>query len=401
MRSTPPLSEKPVYAQERNNLPISEKPVLPSEVNDLMVINGHLREMPSRIDPSGERGLTLIYEAMQMDVVGQMNRVCHHIGLRGCPPEDSAPSAYVTAVQKRSSDDLRDAVLNFGELVRLLAANGTHPSPCVLNMLLAATPQQVFPQCPLLAPRASGASAYLAVSAMADGCAVGATEPQRSTLDDPFCEVGAGGYSTCLPRLWLIGASKSATSSLALHLSGHPRIQIRCGKHSGHVNDHELRDVEPIWEALNKRVQIVECDGSREVHVYDTVGDASVRLRLEQGMSSPMRHGSDLSLEYTPNYLYHPTVPGRVRAAFEQLGRPELLQRMRFIAILREPVARTLSSYWSKGGTGAEDAMRTLDEQMEAFRRQEATSYHPPLTTYLLPPTTYHLPLATGVCCQQ
>lgn len=185
--------------------------------------------------------------------------------------------------------------------------------------------------------------------------------------DSLFCEQRSG-RRKCYPRLLLVGASKSATSSLAIHLSANPHIQMRC--RARHHNDHV--PAEPQWVNLSDTVQYSDCVGTNEAHVYDTEGDDTAKLvRLEEEMSVQMSHGATTSLEYTPNYLYHPATSERLHDTFHQLN-PQFPARLRFVIMLREPVARTVSSYWFKGGTSVADAMLTFDRQMLDYQQHEA-----------------------------
>ena len=111
------------------------------------------------------------------------------------------------------------------------------------------------------------------------------------------------------------------------------------------------------------------------MQLYNHEGNAAERLRREREMSVPMRGGADTSLEYTPDYIYHPAAANRLHTTFGQLD-PQLLEHVRFIVMLREPVARAVSSYWSKGGSSAADAMLLFDRLILEFRRQEVCLMH-------------------------
>jgi hypothetical protein len=215
-------------------------------------------------------------------------------------------------------------------------------------------------------------SAFLAVSSMADNCAVPLVVEDRGV--DPFCELTLNGSRVCLPRLWLIGASKSATSSLALHLAGNPHVQLRCGN----THKHPPVPVEPVWLRLNGTLYS-SCRGTREVQLYNHVADSAVRLESERNMSVLMWGEADTSLEYTPDYLYHPAVAKRVHLTFQQLSAAALgpvpaplTERLRFVVMLREPVSRTVSSFWAKGGRTVSEAIETFDMLIDDYRRQKA-----------------------------
>jgi len=188
--------------------------------------------------------------------------------------------------------------------------------------------------------------------------------PPPASDNDLFCQQGSR-HKSCFPRLWLVGASKCATSSLALHISANPSVQIRCGGTKSNVSK------EPTFIQLSDRVQYSSCDGSREVHVYDWHRSDDELFALEESMSVPMLNGALTSMEYTPNYLSYPATPQRIYDTSRRFN-DQFPARLRFMIMLREPVSRTLSSFWAKGGTGIPDAISTLDGLMTNFKGQEA-----------------------------
>ena len=143
--------------------------------------------------------------------------------------------------------------------------------------------------------------------------------------------------------------SKGATSTLAKHLAATPELQLVCndGKisweklHGSHGNgsggNHSHR--QHVW------VQRCESGESREVHLYDfnrTSSGSSKSMtpeeyareerrwmgvqyaeggeRAKKSGGSHYLPGLGAAMEYTPNYMYSPLVPGRVRATFRLMG---------------------------------------------------------------------------------
>ena len=51
---------------------------------------------------------------------------------------------------------------------------------------------------------------------------------------------------------------------------------------------------------------------------------------------------NNIIIHYTPQYIYSPSVPYSVRSFYPNRN------DLKFIIILRDPVQRTLSSYWFK-----------------------------------------------------
>jgi hypothetical protein len=107
-----------------------------------------------------------------------------------------------------------------------------------------------------------------------------------------------------LPDFLIVGAMKSGSSSLYSWMAAHPLIERSLIK-------------EPNYFAARDR---------RSLIFYRRFFPLALPLRLRGA----------LTMEASPGYLYHPAVPRRIR---EQLG------NRRIIAILREPVARSVSHY--------------------------------------------------------
>jgi hypothetical protein len=134
----------------------------------------------------------------------------------------------------------------------------------------------------------------------------------------PDAAVGAGGQ----PDALIIGAPKSATTSLAAYLCGHPALWV-----------HPLK----------------------ELHFFDNHWERGEEWYRAQ-FPSLRRTGSIVRLEATPDYLQTPEAPARVQS---------LLPEVRLIVVLREPLARAVS--WI-------GHMRTqvgLEGETEALLRQE------------------------------
>ncbi|MBD3368988.1 sulfotransferase [Candidatus Fermentibacteria bacterium] len=135
-----------------------------------------------------------------------------------------------------------------------------------------------------------------------------------------------GGLSARLkmvPSFLVIGAQKCGTTSLYAALRQHPSCRM---------------------------------PRKKELHFFDT--------RFHLGMSwylsyFPFRHGDGaITGEVSPYYLFHPAVPGRVRATLPEAG---------FIVMLRNPVDRAYSHYSMQRQRGIEDA----ESFEEAVRREK------------------------------
>jgi hypothetical protein len=126
----------------------------------------------------------------------------------------------------------------------------------------------------------------------------------------------------CLPNVFVIGSSKSGTTSFIDNLSRRKEIFFaRRGIHS--------------------------YDKHSEIHRFDRVSFRSNWKYLEllhEWSSSPLVNSSDdLVVHYTPHYMYAPTVPFDMQSFY-----PVDPSQLKFIILLRNPVDRLISSYWFK-----------------------------------------------------
>ncbi len=132
-----------------------------------------------------------------------------------------------------------------------------------------------------------------------------------------------------LPDFLVLGAMKAGTSSLFHHLTRHPQVRGPYRK---------------------------------EIH-YFGLGRRAGRGLGWYRAHFPVRRGAAwLTGEATPDYLYDPDVPARIR---------EALPAIRLIAVLREPASRAVSHYFHEVRMGRE----TLPIE-EAFAIEEARLAH-------------------------
>ena len=103
-----------------------------------------------------------------------------------------------------------------------------------------------------------------------------------------------------------------------------------------------------------KRVKLVSrrltnVDRHREIHRFDrnTYNWAIPPLELgDEWASSPSLPKTDpyySVVHYTPHYLYAPSVPFDLKRLYPHSNE---LSQMKFIVVLRDPLARAMSSYW-------------------------------------------------------
>ena len=122
-----------------------------------------------------------------------------------------------------------------------------------------------------------------------------------------------------LPDLVVIGAPKAGTTTLARWLGAHPQVAFSANK---------------------------------ELEFFDQHWDRGLDWYRDQLPAEP---GDRVVAEATPMYLSDPAVPARVAAT---------LPEARFVALLREPVARAWSNYWFFCQLGVEK--RTWDRAISS-----------------------------------
>jgi hypothetical protein len=123
-----------------------------------------------------------------------------------------------------------------------------------------------------------------------------------------------------LPDFIIIGAQKCGTTSLYEYLAAHPGVAPAARKEV-HYFDRGFRHHGTAWYRAHFPTR-----------PYRLVCETMTRQRLVIGEASPM-------------YLFHPHVPGRVRA---------LLPDVKLIALLRDPVERAYSQYHHRARRGKE-----------------------------------------------
>jgi len=125
----------------------------------------------------------------------------------------------------------------------------------------------------------------------------------------------------------LIGNSKCGTSSIVEYMQSHPQVIVQ------KLFEHQL--------GLN--LDLAGKDFLLECHVFDRrtddVDELLKRHRATCPVLSSEKIGDFLQLHYTPNYLYFPNTPFNIHDTYPNA------RRIKYFVVLREPVARAISSY--------------------------------------------------------
>ncbi|CAM9370334.1 unnamed protein product [Scytosiphon promiscuus] len=137
----------------------------------------------------------------------------------------------------------------------------------------------------------------------------------------------AGRRQRCLPTVFFLGVSKCGTTSLSDWLSHHPRIRwVRRPQHLYYLEAHVF-DVPPDPKEWRQSVR--------------SPSSSQLRDRL-----SVAAEAKDAVIDYTPHYSLVAEVPFRIS---EFYGDGPLRERgLKFLVVLREPAARTISSWMYK-----------------------------------------------------
>lgn len=138
----------------------------------------------------------------------------------------------------------------------------------------------------------------------------------------------------CWPRIYLIGAAKSGTTSL---------WSVLRSKASRGLCVPEAIDGDPKW--YRKEGTFFSVDS----HFYSNFTpkeEAKVRYRRRYPKTNCQGPSSDSFLDATPSYLSNPRAAIRMKATYKDF----LTHNIRFVAVLRNPSDRDLS--WYKVGEG-------------------------------------------------
>jgi hypothetical protein len=128
--------------------------------------------------------------------------------------------------------------------------------------------------------------------------------------------------NTRLPDFLLVGAAKSATSSLSLYLDQHPQIAMASQKESWFFSFYGKP---PEYDSPGV--------------LSDVVSDLDTYTRLYDGATLEQKLG-----DACPSYLY--TYEDTIRN-IQQLYSAEALAKLKIIISLREPVGRAYSQYYT------------------------------------------------------
>lgn len=182
--------------------------------------------------------------------------------------------------------------------------------------------------------------------------------PREGDVEEGRCLRRNLTHETCLPNVMIVGCSKAGTTSIVNYLSQHPNVFFIRRRGHQRVGDREVH---------------------REVHRFDrhtysyALKSAELADEWISAPTFPVASGVPAVIHYTPHYLYVDSVPLRIKNFYAYSS------HLKFVAMLRDPSQRTLSSYWFKhshlfgsSDTGnVSDFVRTVLRDVERRMRYE------------------------------
>eukprot|EP00049_Salpingoeca_infusionum_P026573 m.26437 g.26437 ORF g.26437 m.26437 type:complete len:308 (+) comp8830_c0_seq1:264-1187(+) len=151
--------------------------------------------------------------------------------------------------------------------------------------------------------------------------------------------------------VFVIGTPKSGTTALCSVLAASPQVvkpQIQPWEAGFHLKEAHY---------FNK----VELEEMTPIKVKTNV---SAYLRRFTASESGWQQGYSKGLDCTPQYFSAPQVPSRLKLAF-----PDSYHKMRFVVLLREPVARTLSHWKHLAKLGYQQQLGSFESMLKAIAR--------------------------------
>lgn len=147
------------------------------------------------------------------------------------------------------------------------------------------------------------------------------------------------GRLACAPDFFFIGTSKAGTTSLAYYLDTHPMIVNANGVNhglEGHRFDPAALDSLKGVGTSGSFIRKFDIAQRRE----DIFEDQPGFLRQQQLQLQQQLQHRPLVMDYTPNYLMVDEAPALIAKTF-----PEGVTKLKFLVMVREPVARMISSW--------------------------------------------------------
>lgn len=145
--------------------------------------------------------------------------------------------------------------------------------------------------------------------------------------------------ATCLPNLFLIGTSKSGSTTLYEALVAHRRLTPMFAEPFTHGETHVFTDAHAPRDCL---LRALRRSTPLERSVLQREAPSHRPWRLDEARQAPL-----YVVEYTPHYVVVPAARNRICATLD-LGRVDCRTAVKFVAVLRDPARRAFSQYVMK-----------------------------------------------------
>jgi len=168
-------------------------------------------------------------------------------------------------------------------------------------------------------------------------------EPATKLTVPNACKQISKEFSKCVPTAYFIGASKCATTSFAFAFRNHPFMNGVAGGHESSALSHGAPSAKSEQGSM-------KCTNKAQMGSLEVKHMNSKRLVANGTTVNDDNNGTlPLTYFYRPDALYYPHAACNLALAeikfSKQLGYPYRPEARRFLVMLREPLARTFSSW--------------------------------------------------------
>mmetsp|Transcript_148814 Transcript_148814/g.370811 ORF Transcript_148814/g.370811 Transcript_148814/m.370811 type:complete len:422 (+) Transcript_148814:86-1351(+) len=152
---------------------------------------------------------------------------------------------------------------------------------------------------------------------------------QRKVCHD--VETSDASMAQCYPDVMLIGAAKAGSTSIATYMMEHPQVIIQ-SQDGGSFSVNETHGEVIAGKVIDWEARVFDRHLTPDSDLMEANWATAPKVPVDQV-------GNYLQLHYSPSYIYFPDTPFHVADLYPNA------KAIKYIAILREPVARAVS-HW-------------------------------------------------------